>query len=96
MRGDKSEDGSQMTADEVVFGSFRTFAVQVTSIAAGVLTVKDLDANACPGACGPSVPGSCFANNGCGNGNFGGCFTCAQCKAKASHPLSWVGHLPPC
>jgi hypothetical protein len=44
VRGDKSEDGSQMTADEVVFGSFRTFAVQVTSVAAGVLTVKDLDA----------------------------------------------------
>jgi hypothetical protein len=44
VRGDKSADGSQMTADEVVFGSFKTFAVQVTSIAAGALTVKDLDA----------------------------------------------------
>ena len=43
VRGARSEDGSTMTADEIVFGSFRTIAAQVTSVDGGVLKVKDLD-----------------------------------------------------
>jgi hypothetical protein len=43
-RGAKSEDGSSMVAEEVVFGSFRTVAAQVLSVEAGVLKVRDLDA----------------------------------------------------
>jgi hypothetical protein len=58
--------------------------------------VKQLDSNPCPAQCNSTVPGTCYGNNGCGGGNFSGCFTCAQCKAKAVNPLSWVGHNPPC
>lgn len=43
-RGDKSADGSQLTVEEAVSGSFRNIAGTVTSfdVAAGTLTVKDL------------------------------------------------------
>jgi len=44
-RGDKSEDGARMTADEIVSGSFRTIAATVNSIDAGenVMRVTNLD-----------------------------------------------------
>jgi hypothetical protein len=44
-RGDKNEDGSQMTAEEVVSGTFRTIAAIVVSVnaAENMMTVKDLD-----------------------------------------------------
>lgn len=44
-RGDKSEDGSKLTADEIVSGTFKTIAATVVSIDAANqrLTVKDLD-----------------------------------------------------
>jgi hypothetical protein len=43
-RGDKSADGSEVTADEVVSGSFRNIAGTVVSLdpSAGTFTVKDL------------------------------------------------------
>lgn len=42
-RGDRSADGSEVTADEIVSGSFRNIAGLVTSVdaAAGTFTVKD-------------------------------------------------------
>ncbi len=44
-RGDKSEDGAKMTADEIVSGAFRTIAATVNSIdaAENVLRVTNLD-----------------------------------------------------
>lgn len=44
-RGDKSEDGLRMTADEIVSGSFRTIAATVNSIdaAENVIRVTNLD-----------------------------------------------------
>ena len=44
-RGDKSEDGVRMTADEIVSGSFRTIAAIVNSVDAGgnALRVTNLD-----------------------------------------------------
>jgi hypothetical protein len=44
-RGDKSEDGAKMTADEIVSGSFRTIAATVNSIdpAENVMRVTNLD-----------------------------------------------------
>jgi hypothetical protein len=43
-RGDKSADGTQMTADEIVTGSFRNVAGTVNSVdaSAGTLSVQDL------------------------------------------------------
>jgi hypothetical protein len=44
-RGDKSEDGMKLTADEIVSGTFKTIAATVVSIDAAnqQITVKDLD-----------------------------------------------------
>jgi uncharacterized membrane protein YgcG len=44
-RGDKSEDGSKLKAEEIVSGTFKTIAATVVSIdaASQQLTVKDLD-----------------------------------------------------
>jgi Domain of unknown function (DUF5666) len=44
-RGDKTEDGAKMTAEEIVSGSFRTIAVTVNAIdaAAGIARVTNLD-----------------------------------------------------
>lgn len=44
-RGDKSADGTKLTADEIVSGSFRTIAATVTSIdaAEGLMRVTNLD-----------------------------------------------------
>ena len=44
-RGDKNEDGTKMTAEEVVSGTFKTIAAMVVSIDAAnsQITVKDLD-----------------------------------------------------
>lgn len=46
VRGDKSEDGSEIKAEEIVSGSFRNIAGTVSSIdtAASTVTVKDLTA----------------------------------------------------
>jgi hypothetical protein len=46
--GDKSEDGSRITADEIISGNFRTVAGKVTSLdaAAGEVQIKDLDSGA--------------------------------------------------
>ncbi len=43
-RGQKSEDGLKVTADEVVFGTFQTRAGSITAVdaAAGTVTVKDM------------------------------------------------------
>ncbi len=45
-RGDKNADGSKMTAEEVLAGTFRTIAATVTTIDGGekVLRIRDLDA----------------------------------------------------
>src|SRR5258708_7004353 len=45
-RGDKNADGTKMTAEEVLAGTFRTIAATVTSIdgAEKILRVRDLDA----------------------------------------------------
>jgi hypothetical protein len=44
-RGDKSEDGSKLTADEIVSGTFKTIAATVVSVDAAnqQMTVKDLE-----------------------------------------------------
>ncbi|MGA3186560.1 MAG: hypothetical protein ABSF22_05555 [Bryobacteraceae bacterium] len=44
-RGDKSEDGTKMTADEIVSGTFKTIAATVVSVDAAnqQMTVKDLE-----------------------------------------------------
>ena len=46
-RGQKSEDGLKVNADEVVFGTFLTKAGTVTAVdlASGAITVKDLETN---------------------------------------------------
>jgi hypothetical protein len=46
-RGQKSEDGLKVTADEIVFGTFLTKAGTITAVdaAAGAITVKDLVTN---------------------------------------------------
>ena len=45
--GTKSADGSRITADRVVFGSFKTMALAIEKIdaATGLLSVKDLESN---------------------------------------------------
>jgi hypothetical protein len=45
--GKRSEDGSRITADKVVFGSFKTMALAIEKVdaATGVLSVKDLETN---------------------------------------------------
>lgn len=45
--GKRSEDGARITAEKVVFGSFRTMALAVEKIdpATGVVSVKDLETN---------------------------------------------------
>ena len=45
--GTKSEDGKRITAERVVFGSFKTLALAIEKIdaATGVLSVKDLQSN---------------------------------------------------
>lgn len=42
-RGEKSEDGSRITAEEIVTGSFRTLAATVVSTAGTTLQVKELE-----------------------------------------------------
>ena len=44
-RGDKSEDGTKLTADEIVSGTFKTIAATVVSVdaASQQMTVKDLE-----------------------------------------------------
>jgi hypothetical protein len=45
--GKRSDDGSRITADKVVFGSFKTMALAIEKVDAttGVLSVKDLETN---------------------------------------------------
>ena len=45
--GKRSEDGSRVTADRVVFGSFKTAALAIEKVdaATGLLSVKDLETN---------------------------------------------------
>ena len=45
--GAKSEDGKQVTAEKIVFGSYKTMALAIEKVdaAAGILSVKDLESN---------------------------------------------------
>jgi hypothetical protein len=80
--GKRSEDGSRITADKVVFGSFKTMALAIEKVdpATGVLSVKDLETNqkftlsVVPGATIRKIPtemAAMFAMMGGGGGRPG-------------------------
>lgn len=80
--GAKSEDGKKITAERVVFGSFKTLALAIEKVdaAAGVLSVKDLQSNQkftislVPGATIRKIPAEMAAMFGGGRpgGGMGG------------------------